>query len=199
MAQVDTTSAISTSAAAKADSSKSEVREELSDFEELNFDEDSGPQIPPDSLQTHSVKKATLMSLCLPGLGQIYNGKWWKTPFVYAAIGVPTFLAVENHEQYRHYLDAFYNRLDDDANNDYELQYTEANLIDLQDYYRRRRDLMILIAAVGYGLNILDAYVDAHLYYYDISDNISLQWEPAIWRNPAGFNNVGVSLKLQFK
>ena len=200
LAQVDTTSAT------PPDTGKASVPEtvmpdsaskDLDNFEELRF-ADEGATMLPDSLQTHSVKKAVIMSMAMPGLGQIYNGKWWKTPIVYGAIAVPISFAVENGREYKRYLAAVYDKLDTIPN---ELgdQYSGAQLVQLQDYYRRKRDLWILVTVLGYGLNILDAYVDAHLYYYDISDNISLKWEPAIWRNPAGFNNVGISLKLDFK
>lgn len=123
--------------------------------------------------------KAALYSTLLPGLGQIYNRKFWKLPFVYGALGGATYFAVINYQQAQDFLDGFYELTDPDVTNPrYEGVYSESDLIQLYYQHRRWQDLSIIVGAVFYGLQILDAYVDAHLYYFDISDKLSLRWEP---------------------
>lgn len=154
----------------------------------------------PDSLANlHSPGKAALYSALLPGLGQVYNRKIWKVPIVYAALGTTIYFIDYNHRLYRTYLDAFYKRIDSNQSDQFEGLYTERQLIELQNFYRRYRDLSIIIGVVAYGLQILDAYVDAHLFYYDISDDLTLQWEPRMIRVAQTAPSVGVGLTFAFK
>lgn len=150
---------------------------------------------------THSVKRATVLSASFPGLGQIYNKKYWKLPIVYGAMGTTIYFAIDNHRQYRRYLDAFYIRIDEDPNtvDEFEGIYTEeSQLIELQDYFRKYRDFNIILTGFVYALQIIDAHVDAHLFYYNVDDNLSLQWEPSIIRGPH-YNSFGLGVKLNFK
>jgi len=148
----------------------------------------------------HSVARATWLSAALPGAGQAYNKKYWKMPIVYAGLGVCGYLAIENNRQYRTYLNAFYKRIDSTQTDQFEGIYEDpSQLIVLQNIYRKWRDLSLIIGGVIYALQIIDAHVDAHLYYYDIDDNLSLKFEPSLM---PGFGNVpavGFSLSLQFK
>jgi hypothetical protein len=153
---------------------------------------------PIDSAQSHSVKTATLLAL-LPGAGQIYNRKYWKVPIVYAGLGTTIYFARENHLLYREFLDAFFASTDDDSSTIYNGTFTPAQLIELQDIYRRYRDLNLILTAVVYGLQILDAHVDAHLFYYDISDDLSLRWEPSTFNTAFGGNAIGAKMVIQLK
>ncbi len=106
-----------------------------------------------------------------------------------------------NHKQSQVYLDAFYEQTDPN-NPDPEFAgiYTEAQLIELYYQYRRWQDLSIIIGAVLYGLQVLDAYVDAHLYHYDISDDISLHWQPSLFNlSYRSAPAVGLGLTLSLK
>lgn len=145
--------------------------------------------------------KAALYSTIFPGLGQIYNRKYWKLPIVYAALGTAAYAAVWNYQQSQIYLDAFYEQTDpNNPDPDFFGIYTEAQLIELYYQHRRWQDLSIIIGAVLYGLQVLDAYVDAHLYDYDISDDISLHWQPTLFNS--GFRSapvVGLGLTLSLK
>lgn len=126
------------------------------------------------------VRTATLLAL-IPGGGQIYNGKYWKLPLVYGALGATVYATIFNHDQYQIYLNAFNKRLDDNANNDeFVGVYSDRQLIELQNQYRKWRDLSIILTAAAYGLQVLDAYVDAHLQSFDVSDDLTLKWEPAV-------------------
>lgn len=145
--------------------------------------------------------KAALYSTIFPGLGQIYNRKYWKLPIVYAALGTAAYAVVWNYQQSQIYLDAFYEQTDpNNPDPDFFGIYTEAQLIELYYQHRRWQDLSIIIGAVLYGLQVLDAYVDAHLYDYDISDDISLHWQPTLFN--CGFRSapvVGLGLTLSLK
>ncbi len=153
---------------------------------------------PIDSNRTHNVKTATLLAL-MPGAGQIYNRKYWKLPIVYAAIGTALYFAYDNHQTYRLYLDAFYAVNGDSTLSDpFNGFYTPRQLIELQDIYRRYRDLSIILAVLGYGLQILDAHVDAHLFYYDVSDDLSLNWQPTRLNMPWGRPSIGIKAVLHF-
>jgi hypothetical protein len=157
-------------------------------------------KILPDSLQPHSVKKATLLSAALPGAGQWYNKKHWKIPIIYAGMGACVYFAVENDRQYQQFLQAFLDRTDGDSTtvDPYVGIYTDpAQLIELQDTYRQWRDLSIIIGVAVYALNILDAHVDAHLYDFNVNKNLSLRLEPAAWRMPAG-GAIGFNLQIGF-
>ncbi len=145
--------------------------------------------------------KAAMYAAVLPGLGQIYNKKYWKLPLVYGALGAGIYAITFNHDQYRIYLDAFYTQIDDDITNDqFAGVYDERQLIELQNIYRRWRDLSIILTGVAYGLQVLDAYVDAHLFYFDVSDDLSLNWQPSLIRNQyARSNAFGVGITLSFK
>lgn len=150
-----------------------------------------------DTSQLHTVRRATLLSTALPGAGQFYNGAYWKMPLVYGGLGACIYYAVDNHQRYRRYLDAFFLRIDSNAtqSDQYVGIYSERELIELQNIYRDWRDLSIIIGALVWALNIIDAHVDAHLYYYNVSDDISYRIEPNLFY----VNNlpaIGLRLKL---
>lgn len=149
----------------------------------------------------HSPAKAAMLSSVFPGLGQIYNKKYLKVGLVYAALGAASYAIVWNQDQYKIYERAFYSQIDDDQTNDqFDGVYDERQLIELQNFYRQQRDLSIILGALAYGLQILDAYVDAHLMYYDVSDDLSLRWEPAVINNQANMPSaVGLGITLSFK
>lgn len=148
------------------------------------------PVIPVDSVSKdtliivkHSVRKATLLSTFLPGAGQVYNHKVWKVPIIYAAFGTMAYLIQFNNKRYHQYNDALIARLDSDpatVDNSYQGKYSDENLRTLTDYYHRNRDFSVVITVLVYALNIIDAHVDAHLYSFDISDDLSLQMKPVM-------------------
>lgn len=158
----------------------------------------------------HNPKRATIYSAVLPGLGQAYNKKYWKIPIVYAGIGTIYYFAHTNGESYRNYRDAFDYKsgINNDVNNeiiDIANKYSGENLISLRDYYRRNMELSWIIMALWYGINIIDACVDAHFFEYDIGDDLTLKVEPTIQTNFAHLgavsesgNGYGISLKLKF-
>lgn len=148
----------------------------------------------------HSVSRATWLAVALPSAGQFYNGKYWKMPIVYAGLGVCTYLAIDNNRLYRQYLDAFFKRIDSTQTDQYVGIYQTNQLIVLQNTFRKWRDLAIIIGGVIYALQIIDAHVDAHLYYYDIDESLALKVEPALLNTMVGnIPAVGLGLTLHFK
>lgn len=148
----------------------------------------------------HSPHKATIYSAILPGLGQAYNKKYWKIPVIYGLTGVLTYFAIDNNKEYVVYKDAYKWRLDDNSAtvDKYEGIYSDEDLRILKNYYRRNRDLSFIGMGVVYLLNVVDAAVDAHLFYFDVSDDLSLKVQPGI--QPMSHTAfAGVKLSLQIK
>jgi len=158
----------------------------------------------PDSIKEkeHSPTKATLMSAFIPGLGQIYNKKYWKVPIIYAGFGIMTYFIVFNTNLYIDYKCAYIESSYGNMNGSYSdlvNKYTKDELLSAREYYRRNLEISCLITALWYILNIVDATVDAHLYTYNITDKLSLKIEPAI--QPVGFRDqtsAGLKIKLNF-
>jgi hypothetical protein len=130
----------------------------------------------------HSPFKATIMSVALPGLGQVYNGKWWKVPIIYGGFGGLIYSAVFNDLKCRTYKEAYLIRIDDDpaTTDEFVGRYSDANLKELVSFYQRNRDLSLVFTGVLYALNIIDASVDAHLKDFDVSDDLTLKVRPTI-------------------
>ena len=159
----------------------------------------------------HSPQKATILSACLPGLGQIYNHKWWKVPIVYAGLGGIGYLAYSNYYEYQSYLHAYEFKTGDLPEgatlNAHETElankYADNQLQTYKESYRRNFELYSILTVAWYGLNILDACVDGHLYNYDISDDLSLSVDPYLRpiEQPIlmpQYAQVGLSFQLNF-
>jgi len=142
-------------------------------------------QVIPDSIleKQHSPTKATIMSLCLPGLGQIYNKKYWKVPIIYAGFGLLTYLIVFNTNYYLTYKCAYIESFNGDSSGNYSdivRKYPQESILSAREYYRRNLELSIIFTAVLYVLNITDAAVDAHMFTYDINKDISFNVDPTL-------------------
>ncbi len=119
--------------------------------------------------------KAAFYSAILPGLGQAYNKKYWKIPFVYGAIGTGIYFYTSNNKKYNQYRDVYKKRLSGSTELD-ELSFLDnSRLISGQKFYQRNRDLALLIIVGLYILNIVDANVDAHLMQFNVNDNLSFK------------------------
>ncbi len=148
--------------------------------------------------QNNSPKKASLLSMACPGLGQLYNKKYWKTPIVMASIGGAIYAHNFYNNKFETYKEAYIIRTDgDDSTVDEYLNYSESGLISLQDYYRNQKDLSIIIGAIIYLLNIADAYVDAHLFEYNINENLSINFEPYLNNQNNSLQLISLKLKLK--
>jgi hypothetical protein len=158
---------------------------------------DSVPPFEPDT--THKAKKAVLLSAFIPGAGQVYNHRkktptrkgssnLWKVPVIYAGLGSLAYSFRFNNKNYKTWNTYYLERdLDATAHSDTahdasNAKYSLDGLESVAGTYRRRRDLSVIGLIVVYGLNLIDASVYAHLYNFDVSDNISFHWEPKIFR-----------------
>ncbi|WP_368668165.1 DUF5683 domain-containing protein [Flagellimonas sp. S3867] len=151
--------------------------------------------------------KAAFYSAILPGLGQIYNKRYWKAPIVWGAIGTGIYVYSTNNTQYNSARDAFKRRragfTDDqfyDLNGDGEGPDISLDALqDAQESTQRDRDLSLLITIALYAFNIIDANVDAHLKQYNVDDNLSIDFQPYLDLNPLTNNpNYGMALVVKF-
>ena len=148
--------------------------------------------------------RASMFSALIPGLGQAYNGDYWKIPIFYTGLGVCAFLWSDNQKQYNRYRN-IYTGL---RNGTYKGSLTEENVKWYRDQYRRLRDYSIIATALVYALNVIDANVFAHFSTFDISDDITFNVEPALVYpiTPMGNNMaanssgqpVGLQMNLKF-
>lgn len=127
--------------------------------------------------------KASLRSAILPGLGQIYNKKYWKVPIVYGILAIPVSTFSYNNTWYKKTRFAYAARSDKDTTNDKliapELQpLATASLKLYRNEFRKGMDFSILGLLVLWGLNVADAAVDGHLKSFDISDDLSMRLKP---------------------
>lgn len=141
-------------------------------------------------------RKAALYSFGFPGLGQIYNQKYWKLPIVYGAIGTTIFATIYNSQNLKTYNTALAARLRGEADQFPSL--SEAQLTSRRNFYRKNMEIAAILTAVFHGLNVVDATVDAHLFKFDISDDLTFEWSPDFL---TGNNKVipGIHLSLTFK
>ncbi|MBA3901176.1 MAG: hypothetical protein H0X62_13385 [Bacteroidetes bacterium] len=158
-----------------------------------------------DSLPPHSPKMAALYSTFLPGLGQVYNKKYWKIPIIYAGLIGLGYNIGYNQRQYNLYREEFIYRIESGDKkklhvNHYEIyRTTTANLPIVQDSYRKNRDLFVIGTLVFYVINIIDASVDAHLFHFDVSEDLSLNLSPDLNYCFASRQSVpSLSFKLKF-
>jgi hypothetical protein len=141
--------------------------------------------------------KAAFYSAILPGLGQVYNKKYWKVPLVYGGIGLSVYYYTFNNNKYHEYRDAYKDRL---AGRPVEGVYANVDndrLLRGQRFHQRNRDLSMLCAVGAYVLNIIDANVDAHLKQFNVNDNLS--FSPGIIQNDINYNYAPVlSMSYRF-
>lgn len=164
----------------------------------LNAFTASGQSIQDSLSILHSPKKATILSMVLPGAGQAYNHKYWKIPVIYAGFAGLGYLAKINQDDYKIYKNAYRLRLDGDEStiDGYVGVYSDQDLATLKNYYRRNRDLSIIGMSVLYILNILDASVDAHLFYFNVSDDLSFQVQPGYSGGYMAGPNINLSINF---
>ena len=189
---------------------------QLVDASELEVD--TLPNVPwrPDAI------RAVWLGAICPGLGQMYNRSWWKVPIVYGALMGCGYAIMINQQSYNEYKQAYidlYNDYHSEAGvsddltksynailpNGYDISRMGGassyidKLQNWQNSYRRYRDLSIVVTVVVYALSLVDAYVDAQLFDFDISPDLSMQVEPAIYYDPMLHRSNGeVHLAIQF-
>lgn len=148
--------------------------------------------------------KAAFYSAVLPGLGQVYNKKYWKVPIVYGALGAGIYAYTFYNGEYQRFRTAFKRRragFTDDEFIDVIPLPGDDRLERLQNAKQNERDLALLVTIIIYALNIVDANVDAHLKQFNISDDLSwdMNLQPYLEANPINNNpNYGMALTITF-
>ena len=155
-------------------------------------------------LKVHSPRKAIIRSAILPGWGQIYNKKYWKLPLVYGALGTTAYVFFDNLQVYKDSRFAFkaktlaaagdsslYGQIKEEY-----LQYSLSGLRRNRDQFRKYIDYSVLFFVFFWGLNVVDAAVDAHLKSFDVSSDLSIKIKTG-YSEMAG--TKGVSIILAFK
>jgi Family of unknown function (DUF5683) len=156
-------------------------------------------------------KRATIYSAILPGAGQVYNKKYWKVPIVYAAIGIPAYAFFYNKSWYlkcQYALTVAVNLADNGSVGDDSLKkvapelqpFVKTNdqngIITNRDSFRKNQDYSVLFFLLFYGLNIVDATVDAHLKDFNVNSDLSFQIKPMIMPGPTP--SAGITLAFDF-
>ncbi len=143
-----------------------------------------------------SPAKAAFYSAVLPGLGQAYNGSYWKIPLVYGALGAGVYFVIDNNNEYHRYRDAYKRRLAGYEDDEFMGVLSTKSLIEAQKQFRRNKELSILITVGIYVLNIIEANVDAHLSQFNVSEDLS--FKPNMeFDEISGSANYGLVFKLK--
>lgn len=149
-----------------------------------------------DDINPLSPAKAAFYSALFPGMGQLYNKRYWKMPLVYAAIGTSTYFYIWNNSNYNEYRSAYKRRLAGYTDDKFYFL-SQDRLLTGQRFYQKNRDLSALITVAFYVLNIVDANVDAHLRQFNVNDNLS--FEPQVFPGDAyNRTNIGFTLNYRF-
>lgn len=155
------------------------------------------------SKEKHPYKKSMLFSAIIPGAGQIRNASlsqkkikpaYWKVPLIYGSLGTAGYFIYQNHSAQNNVKTEYYNRLDGNPPAIEWSNYDNFGLIALQKQYLNNRDLFVLISLAIYGIQIIDAGVEAHFLKFDVSEDLSLRIQPFILQDKAG---IGLNIKFR--
>ncbi len=168
---------------------------------DINYETTAKITLRKDSTNWSRPKKVTVMAMIFPGVGQIYNKKYWKAGIVYAGFGGLMYsykLSSDSLAKYQNILITKLNK--DSATVDNYPTLTAAGAARSRDFYRRNRDFTIIGFVALYALQIIDANVDAHLKEFDINENLSLHISPDIMKTRPGMGTYnGLTLTLHLR
>ncbi len=165
-----------------------------------------------------------MYSAVIPGLGQAYNKKYWKIPIIYTGFGVMGYFIYANSLNYNVYKQGLIDFTDGDNNTVSYLNFIGPNvdpgrfdpslgspdysasddawfkeqLENNMNYYRRYRDLSVILTFAWYALNIIDATVDGYLFSYDMNEDLSLQLDPQLFYLSDHMNALGLKFRFSF-
>ncbi|MFZ6013531.1 MAG: DUF5683 domain-containing protein [Bacteroidota bacterium] len=150
----------------------------------------------------YNPRKALLYAAVLPGLGQIYNKKYWKLPLVYGGFGSIGYGINFYQKGYKKYKLELFKNLEngytDDSDINPETDYSTGLLRTFVDKYRRERDFMVILMGGMYILQIIDAHVDAHLKEFDLNPKLQVSIEPTLDQDALLGRQTGISVILKF-
>lgn len=156
--------------------------------------------------------RAVWLSALCPGLGQIYNRRYWKLPIVVGGYVGLIYATSWNSRMLSDYTQAYIDVMDNDPNTksymefyppttkeeDLDIEWLKKSFKSKKDFYRRNRDLCIISMVGLYLVCMIDAYVDASLSQFDISPNLSMQWSPAVFDASDRTRTIGVQCAFSF-
>lgn len=145
-------------------------------------------------------RKAVLLAAVLPGAGQLYNKKWWKLPIVYGALGGMAWWTYDNAATFSEYSINYKALVDDDPNT--KVTDPKFETVDVEtlrayrDRFRKYTEQSYLGLGLVYLLSVTDAYVDAQLYNFDVSEDLSLRLVPTMQSSPGFGAAFGIGLQI---
>ena len=145
-------------------------------------------------------KVASRKSAIVPGLGQICNDSWWKVPILYASFATNIYFIGFNNDQY----ETAKNTVEELLIIEEEIGLSPTQENELRsarrqtDYWRNNRDILYITLLGIYGLNIIEATIDAHMKGFDVSDNLALNIKPKVGviSNGAPYIGMGLTFKI---
>lgn len=146
-------------------------------------------------------RKAALAGLIFPGGGQIYNKRWWKLPLVYGAIGTALVFEISNIREYRAARENYKWAVDGNDLTNPTGKFAGRDATTLRSYrdtFRRYVEVSSMTLGAMYLLSISEAYVDAHLKHFDVNEDLSLHFKPAVQPAP-GAAAYGLGLCLEIR
>lgn len=146
-----------------------------------------------------SPRKAILFSFILPGAGQAYNRKWWKVPIALGGVGFVGYLIQFNYVSRGEWQRNYLAEVDENPATRKDLKFAQADRTTLKqgrDYYQKNLELTYLGGAVAYLLIATDAFVDAHLKTFDVSDDLSMKISPLLESSSAGPSTFGLGFRF---
>lgn len=163
-------------------------------------------KIKTSKLKPHSVKTAVLLEI-IPGGGQIYNRTYWKLPIVYGGLGGLGYWMVDSGAKYRCYRRAYREAVDEDPTTNYRCKFdvdalSSADLKVRRDQFQRNFEFAVISFSAFYILTIVDAFVEAHLTYFDMGDDLSIAIRPKLQHSTARRHlmpSLGLSFRPTFK
>ena len=149
-------------------------------------------------------RKALMYAAVVPGLGQIYNKKYWKLPLVYGGFFAIAYAINFYQEDYKTYKVKLFYNLDNGFEGDTEFNpndesgYTTGQLRTIVDKSRRERDFWVIMMGAMYILQMVDAHVDAHLKEFDLNPNLRVSIQPAVEQNELLGRQNSLSVIIKF-
>lgn len=153
--------------------------------------------LPKDEYNPLAPAKAAFYSAVLPGLGQVYNKRYWKIPVIYAGMAAGVYFYKQQDDDYNRFRNAYKRRLAGYTDDEFQ-GISDDRLINAQKSAQTNKSISIIVTVAFYLLNIVDANVDAHLRQYEVSEDLSLQ--PSFDYNYFDAKpQYGMSLTYKFK
>lgn len=152
----------------------------------------------------HSIRKAVILSAVFPGAGQIYNhiamplGKkkgFWKVPLIYTGLGASTYFLVTNQTTQKSLKQEYALRQSGEPGDDEWAPYDDQAILSIYNQYLDWRDLSIIAIGIGYILQLTDAGVEAHFVNFDVSEDLSMSFDPVI----IDYRAPGLKLSFNFR